>query len=250
MKVKKYPKHNLNNYSKLFLLFGLVAALITVEFAIEKKTFYKETTDIIQQRIFDGNEELEIPETKIEIEVAKQTTPVAPEPVLERIEIIADDLDIEETVIESTETEATDAVVIQKLDYSEIEEEEIIEEIIEDVPFFVIEKVPTFPGCTGNRDALRACMQSKIQEHVAKNFNANLAQDLGLTPGKKRIFVMFVINKNGDISNVQSRAPHKSLQKEAERVIKSLPKMKPGEQRGRPVGVKYSLPIVFEVMSY
>jgi protein TonB len=250
MKAKKNPKHNLNNYSKLFLLLGLVAALLAVEYVIEMKTYYQETATIVEQQIFDGNEEIEIPETKIEIEIPKERAPIVPEPVLERIEIIADDIDVEETVIESTETEVTDAVVIQKIDYSEIEEEEIVEEIVEDVPFFVIEKVPIFPGCTGNKEQLRICMQDKIQQHVAKNFDVSLAQDLGLSPGKKRIFVMFVIDKDGNISAVQSRAPHKRLQKEAERVIKLLPKMKPGEQRGRSVGVKYSLPIVFEVMAY
>jgi len=250
MKAKKNPKYNLNNYSKLFLLFGLVAALLSVQIVLELKTYEKVSTAFTQERIFDGNEEPDIPETKIEIEIPKQKQVIVPEPVLEHIEIIADDKEIEETIIESTETEATDAVVLQKIDYSAIEEEEVIEDVVEDVPFFVIEKVPTFPGCTGNRDELRACMSAKIQQHVAKQFNAELAQDLGLSPGKKKIFVLFVIDKNGNISNVQSRAPHKSLQKEAERVIKSLPHMKPGEQRGRPVGVKYSLPIVFEVMAY
>jgi periplasmic protein TonB len=71
---------------------------------------------------------------------------------------------------------------------------------------------------------------------------------LGLEPGTKRIFVVFIIDKNGNITNIESRAPHKSLQLEAERVVKSLPKMEPGKQRGKPVGVKYSLPIVFEII--
>ncbi len=247
MKAKKSQKVNLEQYRKLFLLLGLVVSLLIAELALEKKTYEKEITNIIEQRIFDGVDDIEIPETKIEIEIPKQNTVVTPEPILERIEIISDDKDIEETVIESTETELHDAVVIQEVDFEEIEEEVIIEEVVEDVPFFVIEQVPTFPGCTGNREELRDCMQKKIQEHVVKNFNVDLAQDLGLISGKKRIFVMFVIDKNGKISNVQSRAPHKSLQREAERVIKSLPRMKPGEQRGNPVGVKYSLPIVFEV---
>lgn len=250
MKAKKNPKYNLVNYSKLFLLFGLVAALLSVQLVLEMKTYDEVSNEFIHQRIFDGSDDLDIPDTKIEIELPKEELAIVLEPVLENIEIIADDKEIEESIIESTEVEATDAVVLQDVDYSAIEEEEIVEDIVEDVPFFVIEKVPTYPGCKGSREELRTCMQTKIQQHVAKNFNAELAQDLGLTPGKKRIFVMFVIDKNGNISNVQSRAPHKSLQKEAERVVKSLPHMKPGEQRGRPVGVRYSLPIVFEVLTY
>ena len=58
---------------------------------------------------------------------------------------------------------------------------------------------------------------------------------------------MFKIDKNGNITNVQARAPHNRLRDEAIRVIKLLPKMIPGKQRGRPVGVKYSLPIAFKV---
>ena len=75
-----------------------------------------------------------------------------------------------------------------------------------------------------------------------------LAADLGLTPGTtQRIFVVFKIDKKGDIVNIKARAPHKRLQEEAVRVIKLLPKMKPGKQRGKAVGVSYGLPIVFKV---
>ena len=58
---------------------------------------------------------------------------------------------------------------------------------------------------------------------------------------------MFKIDKNGDITDVQARAPHVRLQEEAIRVVKSLPKMIPGKQRGRAVGVNYSIPIAFKV---
>ncbi len=249
MKAEKTPKSDLTQYTKLFLLFGLVGALLAVQIALETKTYYKVTSDIVNQTIFDGNEELDIPETKIEVKVQPNLPKPVPEPVLENIKIVADDKDIEESVIESSETDENQAVVIKDIpEIKEIKEVEIEEEVVEDVPFFVIEKVPVYPGCKGNNDALKKCMQEKIKSYVAKNFNSDLAQDLGLTPGTKRIFVMFVIDKNGNITNVQSRAPHKSLQKEAERLVKSLPKMKPGEQRGRPVGVRYSLPIVFEIM--
>jgi protein TonB len=74
-----------------------------------------------------------------------------------------------------------------------------------------------------------------------------LASDLGLSPGKKRIFVMFKIDKTGGITEIRARAPHPRLQKEAERVVRTLPRMTPGKQRGRPVAVRYSLPIAFQV---
>lgn len=245
MKAKKNPKANLERYSKLFLLLGLVVSLLITELALDFKTYDQVGTGELDHQLFDMSDDLLIPETKFEIEIPKTKIPVIPEPILEKIKIIADDLNVKETVIESTEMDLNEAIVLQDISYADILEEEIEEEVVEDVPFFVIDKVPVFPGCTGTREELRKCLQEAIQRHVSKNFNVDLAQDLGLTSGKKRIFVMFVIDKEGNITDVRARAPHKRLQKEAKRVVKSLPTMLPGEQRGRPVGVKYSLPIVF-----
>jgi hypothetical protein len=115
------------------------------------------------------------------------------------------------------------------------------------IPFSIIENVPVFPGCEGTEEELKACFQENITNHVAKNFNSALAKNLGLKSGVKRIFVMFKIDKEGNIVEVMARAPHKSLQEEAIRVVQSLPKMEPGKQQGAAVGVKYSLPIAFKV---
>ena len=83
-------------------------------------------------------------------------------------------------------------------------------------------------------------------EFVQLKFNTELANDLGLE-GRQRISVQFKIDKNGKVANVRARAPHPRLEQEAIRVIQSLPKMIPGKQRGKPVGVLYSLPILFKV---
>jgi protein TonB len=150
---------------------------------------------------------------------------------------------VEETVIESTET--TEDEVIEEVEDVEVVEEE---EIIEDVPFSVIEDAPIFPGCEKYKSKAerKKCMSEKVQKHVNKKFNTELASDLDLE-GVQKIFVVFKIDRSGNITDVRSRAPHPKLAKEAERVIKSLPKMKPGKQRGKPVGVNYTLPIVFKV---
>jgi len=120
-------------------------------------------------------------------------------------------------------------------------------EIIEDVPFSVIDEVPVYPGCSGNNEELKKCISKNITKHVSKNFNINLAQNLGLSAGKKRISVQFKIDNNGYISNVRARAPHPKLQEEAIRIIKMLPKMKAGKKDGNPVNVRYNLPIIFNV---
>jgi len=149
---------------------------------------------------------------------------------------------VEETIIESTETNQNEEIV-------EIEEiEEVVEEEIADVPFAVIENVPIYPGCenAGNNNAKKQCMSEKIQKFVQKKFNTELAGDLGLE-GRQRISVQFKIDKNGKVTDVRARAPHPRLEKEAIEVVQSLPNMTPGKQRGKAVGVLYALPILFQV---
>ena len=115
------------------------------------------------------------------------------------------------------------------------------------VPFALIENAPVFSGCVGDEEELRTCLQEKIANHVSANFNPGLAKELGLKPGLKKVFVMFIIDDEGNITDVQAKAPHKKLEEEAIRVINSLPKMTPGINKGKMVGVKYSLPIAFMV---
>ena len=86
----------------------------------------------------------------------------------------------------------------------------------------------------------------KITQMVNREFNTNLGKELGLK-GVNRIYVRFKIDANGDIVDIGARGPHPALEAEAKRVINMLPAMTPGKQRGKNVGVLYSLPIVFQV---
>ena len=116
-----------------------------------------------------------------------------------------------------------------------------------EVPISVIENVPVYPGCErGNNAKKRKCMSDKIAHFVVKNFKTKIAERLGLT-GRQRISVIFKIDTLGNVTGVRARAPHPRLEKEAQRVINLLPKMKPGLQNGKPVIVPYSLPIIFQV---
>lgn len=124
--------------------------------------------------------------------------------------------------------------------------EEVEVPIVEDVPFSVIDKAPTFPNCSGTNEQLKECMSASVSAHINNEFNVDLGKELGLT-GINRIFVLFKINKQGNIVDIRSRAPHPALEAEAVRVIKTLPQMQPGEQEGVPVGVLYSLPISFKI---
>ncbi|MCF6213050.1 MAG: energy transducer TonB [Flavobacteriaceae bacterium] len=238
MKLKKNPKANLENYSKFFMQLGLVMALLVCLLSIEFKT-YDRTISTFGDLNMDEVLEEDIPITE-RIEPVKPPPPPPPAP--EVIQVVEDKAEVEETVLESTETDETEKVEVEEI-IEVIEEEEI-----GDVPFAIIENAPVYPGCEGKSKAeQKKCLSQSITKLVYKKFNVDLASDLGLTPGKKRIFVMFKIDKTGRVVDIRARAPHKRLEKEAKRVVSLIPRMTPGKQRGRAVGVKYSLPIVFNV---
>jgi len=112
----------------------------------------------------------------------------------------------------------------------------------EDVPFAAIDQSPIFPGCENTEDP-RKCFQDKVKEHVNDNFDTSITNSLGLESGKKKVYVQFEISKTGAITEIRARGPHEILEKEALRVIKTLPKMEPGEENDQKVAVKYTLPI-------
>ncbi len=236
MELKKNPKANVGRNSSLYFAIGLALMLFLTNYAINYKSYDKSAIDIGQLNLDEELDE-EIPITE---QIQTPPPPPPPPAAPEVIEVVEDEEEVEETVIESTETNQEEEIEVE-----EIEVEEIDEDI--EVPFAVIENVPVFPGCEkGNNDAKKKCMSEKIAKFVNKKFNTDLAADLGLT-GRQRINVIFKIDRTGNIVGVRARAPHPKLEKEATRVIKMLPKMKPGKQRGKAVTVPYSLPILFQV---
>ncbi|MFY0629925.1 MAG: energy transducer TonB [Flavobacteriaceae bacterium] len=136
------------------------------------------------------------------------------------------------------------SLVLLSSEGQEISDKTEVEKINEDVPFTIIEKIPTFPGCDEND---RKCFNKNMQMHFARNFNPNLPNKIGLKPGKKRIVMQFKIDKKGNIAGVKVKAPHEKLKEESIRIINMLPKMIPGEQDGKPVDVKYTLPMRIDV---
>lgn len=134
--------------------------------------------------------------------------------------------------------------IVNITDMSKVKKETEYQNLGEDVPFAVVEKIPTFPGCA---DGDKKCLNLSLAKFVQENFNAKLTNTLGLKPGKKRIYVQFKIDKDGSIIDIKARAPHPKLKEEAIRIAEKLPKMKPGEHKGKKVKVGYTLPITFNV---
>lgn len=243
MEVKKNPKANLSSWSPIFFLTGLAIMLFVSWALVEWKSYEK--GDLAGSELIVGEDlEQDIPVTNL---LTPPPPPPPPPQVTQVIEVVADDLEIEETIIESTETDQNTEIVevVEIDDIEEVEEEEIV-----DVPFAVIEDVPIYPGCENlnNNAERKKCMEDKVMKFVQTNFNTELAGELGLE-GRQRINVQFKIDRNGDVVNVRARAPHPRLEQEAVKLVQRLPKMTPGKQRGKPVGVLYALPILFQVES-
>ena len=235
MLLKKNPKADLTKNSSLYFAIGLAVVLFVSWRAIEWKTYEKTGYGYESLNVEDEDDE-EVPITE---QIKTPPPPPPPPPAPEVIEIVEDEEEVEETVIESTETDQEEIVEVE-----DIEVEDDFEDV--DVPFAVIEDVPIFPGCEKvAKSQRRACFQEKMNKHIRKNFRyPEIAQEMGI---QGRVYVNFIISKDGNITNVRMRGPDKNLEKEAARIISKLPKMTPGKQRGIPVRVPFSIPITFRL---
>ncbi|MDC1276695.1 energy transducer TonB [Algibacter sp.] len=237
MEAKNNPKLEIGRNSGIYFAIGLNLMLLLSWRALEYRTYERDDVaiDVVEMQ---SEFEEEIPIVNV------NTPPPPPPPIVmsEAVEIVEDAEEIEETVIESTEIGQDDAIEAI-VDVGDVEVEELDEDV--QVAFAVIEDVPVFPGCEKlSKKATKDCFQKKVQQHVASNFNyPQTALDLGI---QGRVSVVFVIDITGHIIGIRSRGPDNILEKEAERIISILPKMKPGRQRGKPVKVAYAVPIFFK----
>ena len=233
MQPKKNPKADLNKDRNLYFVIGLTLVLGVTWGSIEYKT-YEKVFDLSALDMLEDDDE-DIPITE---QLKTPPPPPPPPPAPEVIEVVEDEEEVEETVIESTETDQ-DEIIIE-----EIEVEEEFDDI--DVPFAVIEDVPIFPGCESvAKSERRTCFQDKINQHIRRNFRyPEIAQEMGI---QGRVYVNFIIAKDGSITKIRMRGPDKNLENEAQRIISRLPQMTPGKQRGRAVRVPFSIPITFRL---
>lgn len=244
MEVKKNPNVDPKRNSSLYFLVGLTAVLMLTYVSLEMKS-----QDPIEETVEIGVADNMIADEEDVILTMPpaQRLPPPPPPAPEVIQIVDNKQVLEEKKIETTEVNENKAVVVtQASSYGE--EGGTAEEIDEEVPFAVIEDVPVFPGCEGVAKNKRLeCFMEQMAKHIKKNQQyPERAMEDNI---QGRVAVLFVIDKDGSITNVQARGPKggELLEKEALRVISKLPKFKPGMQRGKPVKVKYSQPITFKL---
>lgn len=221
--VKKYKSSNLRKSGLLFLSIGYVLTLAIVNLAFNYKT-YDDNSLVELQRTSDDFEDLmEIPPTE---------QPPPPPPPVQQPEIIEvpDEEEIEEEIDVDLDVEITEETVIEEVVFEDAPEEEEVDEI-----FTIVEENPEPQGG-----------MAAFYQYVQKNLKyPNQARRMNI---EGKVFVQFVIGKDGSISEVQAvKGIGAGCDEEAVRVIENAPKWKPGKQRGRPVKVRMILPITFKL---
>ena len=226
MEVKKSPKADLESKRGIWLLLGVILSLgimfVAFEWSERDKKFNTDTGLAAVQF-----EEEIVPITEQE---EKQAPPPPEAPKVEEVlEIVQNDAKVEESNIQSSE-ETGKAVEVKYVAPVEVEED-----VEEQQIFQVVEEMPEFPG------GMAECLK-----FLGKNIKyPTISQENGV---QGKVIVQFVVNRDGSIVDpVVVRSVDPYLDKEALRVIKMMPKWKPGKQRNKPVRVKYTVPVTFKL---
>ena len=227
MEIKKSPKADLEGKKTTNLFIGaiMVLAVLFVGFEWSERDRKVVTDSGIVDPVFE--EEI-IPIT--EQEQPKQAPPPPEAPTAEEVlNIMENDSQVEESTVQASDD--TQAAVEVKYTPVEVEEEEVDEQQI----FQVVEENPEFPG------GMKECMK-----FLSNNIKyPQISQENGV---QGRVIVQFVVNADGTIVDpVVVRGVDPYLDKEALRVIKLMPKWKPGKQRGKAVRVRYTQPVLFRL---
>ncbi|HOF07122.1 MAG TPA: energy transducer TonB [Bacteroidales bacterium] len=226
MEPKKNPKKDLNRQRTLFLQIGLVFALAVVFLAFEWKTYEKSESTLASSGPVQIDEEI--------VQITQQEQPPEPPKAAEVttiLEIVDNDVVVEDEINVDIEARADQAVQSYVPVMTEEEPAPVAEEI-----FTFVEEYPEFPG--GDK---------ALREYILNNIKyPEVARTSGITG---TVYVQFVVEKDGSISDVKVvRGIGGGCDEEAVRVVKSMPRWKPGKQRGQPVRVYFTLPIEFKLM--
>lgn len=229
MEIKKSPKADLEKGKTLNILMGMVVGLAVLFVGFEWGT-----KDIQVVTASDGVQDI-IAEEEIEITRPENTPPPPPPPpapvVTEVLNVVEDDVELEQQDIVTSEDNQKEAQVQTYVAPAVVEEEEESAQQI----FTVVEEMPKFPGG-----------DSELLKFIAKSIKYPvIAQENGI---QGRVICSFVVNRDGSVVDAEVlRGVDPSLDKEALRVIATMPKWTPGKQRGKPVRVKYTVPITFRL---
>ncbi len=224
MEIKKSPKADLEPKKVIFTQIGLVVALSLVLIAFEWTTTDVAVSSMQMAEDVAAEEEI-IPITRQE--EVKPPPPPPPPKVSDVLNIVDDDVELDDELV-LMDTESNENITV---DYKAVEVQE--EEEADAPVFFIVEEMPVFPG---GEEALRKYIAQSVKYPA-------IAQENGI---QGRVFVAFVVNTKGEVTDVKiARGVDPNLDKEAIRVVNSMPKWSPGKQRGKAVKVSYTVPINF-----
>ena len=228
MEAKKSPKADLENKKTLFLQIGLVIALVLCLLAFNWTTGQKNDS------IFEGMTEQAIEEEQIPVteELPPEQAPPPEVTVTDLFEIVQDDV-VLTTEVSFDDDETTEDKVVEIYAPVSLQAEE---EATEEEVFVIVEDMPRFKG--GDINKFREWVQKRVRypEIAAENSIQG------------RVYVTFVVETSGLVSNVSvTRSVDALLDAAAKEAVEASPKWEPGMQRGRPVRVRYSIPIIFQL---
>lgn len=230
MQLKKSANANLEDKRLTYVLIGLVFALSVLYVAFEWTTSDVTVAEITDVMVEQFETELDIDQTLQDEETPPPPEPEIPEEQIPDVINVVDNTTETQTIKISSEDDQNkkiDIAPVVKLEEPEEDEDEI---------FRVVEKQPEFPG---GMNALAKYFQSNIRYPV-------MAQEMGI---QGKCICEFVVNKDGSVQDVVvvRSAGDPSLDDEAVRLVKKMPKWKPGEQRGKPVRCKFVVPVTFKI---
>lgn len=223
MEIRKYPEVDLRKKTDIFFMVGLVASLGLTLLAFSFTTTDEVDNSGIEVVVDDEPEEV--------MDVTRQETPPPPPPPPpQTIEVIEDDSEIEEQEVESTEIDQ-ETEIIEFVP----EQVEVVEKTKEPEIFTVVEDMPEFPG--GQAELMRYLQQNLDYPPLAKENNI-----------QGRVVIEFVVDENGKITNPRVvKDIGWGCGEAALKVVKTMPRWKPGKQRNKPVAVRYNLPVRFQL---
>lgn len=227
MEIKKSPRADLENKKSIFWEIGLMLSLGIVLLAFEWKVSVPEPSDFIT-----------VSEIPMDIDMVPVTRlnplPPPPPPAMikpfDLLEIVdePDPLTDDVELVNADDDTENPTLSLDNLNYEAVETDEVL-------PFLPAEDMPVFPG--------------NVQKWLAQQVKYPQIAIENNIQGK--VFVQFVIEKDGSVSNITIvRGVDTALDKEAVRVISSMPKWQPGKQRGKAVRVSYTIPISFTLSNY
>ncbi|MCF8219411.1 MAG: energy transducer TonB [Bacteroidales bacterium] len=224
MDKRKTTKADLERKRPFFIEIGLIVALALVFLGFEWKQYEKEGNQFETEVDYDVEEDIVLNTQREEPPKPKKQQPES-----QTLNIVEDDVEVEDEL--NIDAEADDETVVEDYEPVEVSEPEVEEQEI----FTVVEEQPSFPG--GEQARMKY-----LQENIEY---PQMARESGI---EGTVFVTFVVEPDGSVTDVRIlRGIGGGCDEEALRVVRNMPKWKPGKQRGKSVRVQFNMPIRFKL---